>query len=141
MAANSQSRDAIRSGRVACYTIPTDALEADGTFRWNKTTLVVVHLEASGATGLGYTYADASTAQLADTLIREIATGCDPLDIPKLWMLLLGAVRNLGSEGIAAMAISAIDNAAWDLKAQLLNVPLASLLGCCRDRISVYGSG
>jgi L-alanine-DL-glutamate epimerase-like enolase superfamily enzyme len=31
-------------------------------------------------------------------------------DIPSLWPALLGAVRNLGREGTAAMAISAIDN-------------------------------
>lgn len=36
----------IRSGEVSCYTIPTDAPEADGTFRWHQTTLVAVHLHA-----------------------------------------------------------------------------------------------
>lgn len=39
------------------------------------------------------------------------------------------------------MAISAIDNALWDLRAQLLGVPLVSLIGKVRDAISVYGSG
>ena len=37
------------------YTIPTDAPEADGTFAWHETTLVVVTVEAGGQTGLGYT--------------------------------------------------------------------------------------
>lgn len=47
----------IRTLRVAAYRIPTDAPEADGTFQWNATTLVVVQIEAGGETGLGYTYA------------------------------------------------------------------------------------
>jgi L-alanine-DL-glutamate epimerase-like enolase superfamily enzyme len=50
-------------------------------------------------------------------------------------------VRNLGREGIAATAISAIDCALWDLHAKRLNVPLVTLLGQARERVPVYGSG
>jgi L-alanine-DL-glutamate epimerase-like enolase superfamily enzyme len=39
------------------------------------------------------------------------------------------------------MAISAVDNALWDLKAKLFNVPLVSLLGKVRDDFRIYGSG
>jgi L-alanine-DL-glutamate epimerase-like enolase superfamily enzyme len=39
------------------------------------------------------------------------------------------------------MAIAAVDNALWDLKARLLDVALASLLGRARDAIPAYGSG
>jgi L-alanine-DL-glutamate epimerase-like enolase superfamily enzyme len=51
------------------------------------------------------------------------------------------AVRNQGRDGIAAAAISAVDNALWDLKARLLGVSLAALLGMARDSVPVYGSG
>lgn len=131
----------IRSGEVSSYTIPTDAPEADGTFRWHQTTFVAIHLSAGDKVGFGYTYADVSTGVLARTLITEVVQGRNALDIPSLWLALVGAVRNLGREGVAAMAISAIDNAAWDLKAKLLGVPLVSLLGQVRDTIPIYGSG
>ena len=39
------------------------------------------------------------------------------------------------------MAVSAIDNALWDLKARLVDLPLVSLLGQVRSGIPVYGSG
>jgi L-alanine-DL-glutamate epimerase-like enolase superfamily enzyme len=39
------------------------------------------------------------------------------------------------------MAISAADIALWDLKARLLGVSLAGLLGRVHDGIPVYGSG
>src|SRR6185312_12189332 len=50
-------------------------------------------------------------------------------------------IRNLGRPGIASMAISAVDNALWDLKSRLLNLPLALLLGSARPETPVYGSG
>jgi L-alanine-DL-glutamate epimerase-like enolase superfamily enzyme len=47
----------------------------------------------------------------------------------------------MGETGIAAMAISAIDNALWDLRARLLDVALVDMLGAVRSGIPVYGSG
>ena len=51
------------------------------------------------------------------------------------------AVRNMGRDGLAATAISALDVALWDLKCKLLNLPLALLLGRARDAVPIYGSG
>jgi L-alanine-DL-glutamate epimerase-like enolase superfamily enzyme len=34
-----------------------------------------------------------------------------------------------------------VDSALWDLKARLLNLPLATLLGAVRQSVPVYGSG
>lgn len=39
------------------------------------------------------------------------------------------------------MAIAAVDNALWDLKGRLLDLPLATLLGAARECVSIYGSG
>jgi len=50
-------------------------------------------------------------------------------------------VRNHGRPGVAAMAMAAVDVALWDLKARLLEQPLARLLGLCRDAVPIYGSG
>jgi L-alanine-DL-glutamate epimerase-like enolase superfamily enzyme len=63
------------------------------------------------------------------------------MDVPGAAAAMAAAVRNIGRPGIAAMAISAVDIALWDLKARLLGRPLASLLGQARERVPVYGSG
>jgi L-alanine-DL-glutamate epimerase-like enolase superfamily enzyme len=42
---------------------------------------------------------------------------------------------------VAALAISAVDIALWDLKSRLLELPLSSLLGRFREAAPVYGSG
>jgi L-alanine-DL-glutamate epimerase-like enolase superfamily enzyme len=63
------------------------------------------------------------------------------LDVPGTNQAMLRACRNLGRPGVAACAISAVDVALWDLKARLLDVPLAGLLGRAHDEVPVYGSG
>jgi L-alanine-DL-glutamate epimerase-like enolase superfamily enzyme len=123
------------------YTIPTDFPEADGTASWNSTTLVVVFAEGAGGQGIGYTYSDASISALIDRTLAEVVIGQDAMDPPSAWRAMQIAVRNLGRQGLAATAISAVDIALWDLKAVLLELPLASLLGRYRDSVPIYGSG
>jgi L-alanine-DL-glutamate epimerase-like enolase superfamily enzyme len=142
MMETSQAIDsAIGEVRVAAYEIPTDRPEADGTISWDHTTLVCVHLRAGNATGLGYTYADRSTAHLIHETLGPVIAGRDALAVPAAWIAMVEAIRNLGRPGVASMAIAAVDVALWDLKARLLDLPLVTLLGAVRDRAPVYGSG
>jgi L-alanine-DL-glutamate epimerase-like enolase superfamily enzyme len=136
--------EATRIGKVAAraYTIPTDKPEADGTTAWDSTSLIVVHVEAGGKAGLGYTYADASAATLIEgTLAEVLRAEADAMDPPAAWARMQRAVRNIGRDGLAATAISALDCALWDLKAKLLGLPLCLLLGRYRDHCPIYGSG
>lgn len=131
----------IKRVRVSAFTVPTDWPEADGTFSWNKTTMVLVEVTAGGKTGIGYTYNNESTATLIHKSLSKHLEGKDAFANTEIWGALLSQVRNIGKAGVAATAISAIDTALWDLKAKLLEVPLVVLLGKCRDRIPIYGSG
>ena len=131
----------ITAGSVSLYTIPTDAPEADGTFEWTATSMVLVQLECGSIRGLGYTYADAATATAAHKLLQENVLHSDPFQHGETLQRMFRAIRNLGETGIAMMAISAIDNALWDLRARMVNLPLARLIGEVRTSIPVYGSG
>jgi L-alanine-DL-glutamate epimerase-like enolase superfamily enzyme len=126
---------------VAAYRVPTEAPESDGTLSWNSTTLVLVDIEAAGIHGLGYSYADHATATLIRDLFAPLLVGRDALATASRWSDMVGAVRNLGRDGIASMAISAVDNALWDWKAKLFGMPLCVLLGAARESIAAYGSG
>lgn len=126
---------------VSAFRIPTDLPEADGTFSWDSTTVVVVEPRAGGMRGLGFTYADEATARLIKTTLTEVVTGLDAMAVPAAWAAMVQAIRNLGRPGIASMAIAAVDSALWDLKARLLDLPLITLLGAARDGVPVYGSG
>jgi L-alanine-DL-glutamate epimerase-like enolase superfamily enzyme len=127
--------------RVSAYTIPTDAPESDGTIAWDRTTIVIVEPEAGGIRGLGYSYADATAARLIADNFLPVVLGRNAFDIASIWSSMVGSVRNIGRAGIAATAISAVDNALWDLKARLLGVSLVDLLGSSREAIPAYGSG
>jgi L-alanine-DL-glutamate epimerase-like enolase superfamily enzyme len=131
----------ITNGSVTLYTVPTDAPEADGTFAWKSTSMVLIELESGAVKALGYSYADAGTAAVADKLLEETVVGSDAFRHPETLQKILRAIRNLGETGIAMMAVSAIDNALWDLRARLAGLPLVSLLGQVRSAIPVYGSG
>lgn len=131
----------ITGAEVRVYRIPTDAPEADGTYSWDHTTMILVELASGSTKGIGYTYGDKAVATVANTLLEKVVKGEDAWRHAAILSDMRGKVRNDGETGITAMAISAIDNALWDLRARLLDVPLVNLLGRVRECFPVYGSG
>ncbi|CAA9892787.1 Enolase superfamily enzyme related to L-alanine-DL-glutamate epimerase [Candidatus Methylobacter favarea] len=125
----------------SAFRIPTATPESDGTLEWTATTLALVEARAAGTTGIGFSYADAATARLINDRLADIVVGCDALSVGYCWEAMVTEIRNLGRPGICSMAIAAVDNALWDLKARLLDLSLVSLLGQVRTSVPVYGSG
>src|SRR5947209_2014507 len=126
---------------VSVYRIPTDFPEADGTFAWDATTMVLAEAHAGGQCGIGYTYADEATGQLIKDTLIHVVCGRDVMDVPACWAAMVHEIRNLGRPGVSSMAIAAVDIALWDLKARLLDESLVTLLGAAHDAVPVYGSG
>ncbi len=131
----------IESTDAAVYVIPTDAPEADGTLAWDKTTMVLVTVRAGGERGIGWTYAAAAAGAVVTDVLADVVAGRSALDIPAAAEAMARAVRNIGRPGTAAMAISAVDVALWDLKSRLLGLPVTGLLGRALQHVPIYGSG
>ena len=75
-------------------------------------------------------------------LQRDLApflVGRDPLAVEALWDRMHRSNRH-GRAGHFMMAISAADNALWDLRGRLLGLPVFRLLGGSRARVPVYAS-
>jgi L-alanine-DL-glutamate epimerase-like enolase superfamily enzyme len=126
---------------VAAYTVPTDEPESDGTYEWDSTTIVVVEVHAGGETGLGYTYADASAAELVRSKLAPLVRASNTVLLAQVRDRAGAALRNAGRPGAGWMALSAVDVALWDLKARLLGLPLVDLLPAAHEEVPIYGSG
>lgn len=126
---------------VQVAKVPTPSPESDGTAEWGATTIVIALARAGGVTGLGYSYVDASAGTLIRDLLTEHVEGTDVMATGRAMSAMLHAIRNHGRAGVGACAISAVDIALWDLKARVLEQPLAALLGAVHDRVPIYASG
>jgi L-alanine-DL-glutamate epimerase-like enolase superfamily enzyme len=142
MTATAPAAARIEAVDVHAYEVPTSTdEESDGTLVWDSTTIVVVELRCGGHTGLGYTYCHPCAGQVIESKLADLLKEADPLMPQKAWAQMQMQARQLGHAGIAAMAISAVDVALWDLKARLLGVCLADALPRYREQVPIYGSG
>ncbi len=116
---------AIHGLDAAVYVVPTDAPEADGTLAWDETIMVLVTARAGDAQGIGWSYTAAAAQSVVTDVLAGAVVGRSALDVAGAAEAMARAVRNIGRAGIAAMAISAVDIALWDLKARLLGCPVA----------------
>jgi L-alanine-DL-glutamate epimerase-like enolase superfamily enzyme len=135
------TRTTIEQLEISSHTIPTDQPESDGTFEWDSTTIVIVQAHAGGATGIGYTYTHDAAAKLIEDKLQDAVRGCDAMEVRAAWHAMSSTLRNIGRPGLGFMALSAVDLALWDLKARLLDQPLASVLDAAHDGVPIYGSG
>jgi len=126
---------------VSVFTVPTEKPESDATLAWDATTAIVVEARGGGRVGLGYTYGEPATAGFIRRMLADVVRGRDVMAVGASWSAMVEAVRNAGRPGAVSMAIAAVDTALWDLKARVLDVSLARLLGAVRTSVPVYGSG
>lgn len=112
------------------------------TFVAKSATFVKVETD-SGHCGWGE--ADHDYPNLTAAVIREICTpqvfGQDPFDTEQLWMRMYFKGEDAGTTGLLPGAIAGVDNALWDLKGHILNLPVHKISGGHPpDKVRVYGS-
>jgi L-rhamnonate dehydratase len=80
------------------------------------------------------------TAPIIRAKLRPHMLGQDPLAYERIWDVLYRQDRH-ARKGYEMMAISAVDNALWDLRSKALGQPIYRLLGGpTRDRVDCYAS-
>ena len=100
---------------------------------------VQVHTE-TGLIGLGETWYGASTVESAiHDHFGPLLIGRDPAEIERHWQTMFRLSDHAGYGGAELRAISALDVALWDIKGQVLQLPIFEILGGgTRHRIKVY---
>jgi L-alanine-DL-glutamate epimerase-like enolase superfamily enzyme len=107
-----------------------------------RSTFVKIYTNQQGLVGLGQTHMSGKEETVAAAILQlgEQLIGRDPTAIERNWEDLYEGVRWRG--GPLTGAISAVDNASWDILGQALGQPIYKILGGpIHPRIKVYGGG
>lgn len=93
-----------------------------------------------GISGIGYGGPGASF--VIEKHLTKLLLGEDPFDVERLWDILWRSTLYYGRKGLVVHAISAVDNALWDIVGQALRTPVYKLLGgATKERIPAYCTG
>jgi L-alanine-DL-glutamate epimerase-like enolase superfamily enzyme len=137
----------IREVRTDHYVIALPTALSDsthGTIEGFELITVRVR-DAEGVQGVGYTYTVGAGGGAVHSLIaRDLAPrlrGREAERIEELWQAMWWAIHYGGRGGFAALAISAVDIALWDLRARRQRAPLWRLLGGFEPRVPCYAGG
>lgn len=129
--------------QTAILHVPLDEdLRAYGPHHVN---VVFVEMsDTNGRTGTGFTYTfgpeSAPVKSMVDDVIAPHVAGTTLTDWRETYRELRLRTRRIGRH-VFLPAISAVDIAAWDLLARILDVPLYRLLGRRENTVPIYGSG
>jgi L-alanine-DL-glutamate epimerase-like enolase superfamily enzyme len=117
-----------------------------GVGRAVKRDIVVVKVTTEGGlVGWGEAHhgrCPGAIGQLINTTLRQLVTGMDATDVVGAWSRIYQ--RQLASHGMgaaAALAMSGIDQALWDIRGKVVGWPLYRLLGGSARPIPAYAGG
>jgi L-alanine-DL-glutamate epimerase-like enolase superfamily enzyme len=124
-------------------TVPTPKPMA---LQYPQHKLVVANIATDqGIAGLGYSLvfggggAEAVLAYLER--LKPALIGEDPLYVEYLWEKMFRFDMGMRKQGVAGMALSALDIGLWDVAGKAHGKPLYKVWGAIRHRIDCYGSG
>ena len=128
------------------FPVPAEKSVRLGIGRSVKRDAVLVRVETDdGHVGWGEAHhgrCPGAIAKLLDTTMRELVLGLDANDVAGVWARVYK--MQLASHGMgaaAAMALSGLDMALWDLRCQATGWPLYRLLGGSAKPIKAYAGG
>lgn len=128
------------------FPVPADKSVRLGIGRSVKRDAVLVRVETDdGRVGWGEAHhgrCPGAVARLVDTTLRELVLGFDAHDVAGVWARVYK--MQLASHGMgaaAALALSGIDMALWDIKCQATGLPLYQMLGGSAKPIKAYAGG
>ena len=130
--------------RTAQAVIPFDPPIGIGNAELKSNGCVLVWLESDqGPVGEGLACSlNADRLGLLEQMVRSfepLVAGLDPRMSGSFTLKAGAAARSLGRMSIVALA--AIENALFDLRAKLLGLNVSRMLGACRSSLAAYHSG
>ena len=113
-----------------------------GQFEQLPSAIIAVIKTDQGITGFGMGAGGSAAVEIIDGHLKHLLMGANALNVEQLWDQMYSSGVLYGRRGVFAMALSAVDNALWDIAGKHAGQPVHELLGgASRDRIPIYQSG
>lgn len=119
----------------------------DDPLRWNyggpfeqlPSAIIAIIKTDQGITGFGMGGGGSAAVEIIDKHLKHLLINADALKVEQLWDQMYTSGVLYGRRGLFPMALSALDNALWDIVGKYAGKPLHELLGPAnRDRIPIY---
>lgn len=128
------------------FAVPAALQVSLGIGRTVKRDAVLVRIDTdAGLCGWGEAHAGRAPSVIAELLVstlRPLVLGADATDIDAVWERVYRVqLASHGTGAAAALALSGLDMALWDLKAKAAGLPLFEMLGGSAREIPAYAGG
>ena len=113
-----------------------------GPFEQLPSAVIAIIKTDQGVTGFGMGAGGGAAVEIIHGHLRHLLIGANPLQVERLWDQLYSSALFYGRRGVFAMALSAVDNALWDIAGKHAGKTVHQLLGgSAEDRIELYQTG
>lgn len=110
-----------------------------GPFEQLPSAIIAIIRTDQGITGFGMGAGGSAAVEIIDNHLRHLLLGANPLNVEQLWDQMYTSGVFYGRRGLFVMALSALDNALWDIAGKFAGLPVHQLLGSSnRDRLEIY---
>ena len=110
-----------------------------GPFEQLPSAIIAVIKTDQGITGFGMGAGGSAAVEIIDGHLSHLLLDANPLNVEQLWDQMYTSGIFYGRRGLFVMALSALDNALWDIAGKHAGLPVHELLGGAdRDTIEIY---
>jgi L-alanine-DL-glutamate epimerase-like enolase superfamily enzyme len=129
--------------RVVTCDVPLPRPIVMGELRFDSREYVLAVVETdAGVSGVGFGMTrNAPVGAMIARNVAPLVVGEDPLFIERLWHRVYDRNLTIGGRGAFMRALSAVDIALWDIKAQVAGLPIWQLLGGARSLVPISIAG
>lgn len=113
-----------------------------GPFEQLPSAIIAIIKTDQGITGFGMGAGGTAAREIIDGHLKHLLIGANALNPEQLWDQMYSSGLLYGRRGLFTMALSAVDNAVWDIVAKHANQPVYQLIGGTpRASLPLYQTG
>ncbi|MCY4660143.1 MAG: hypothetical protein OXF93_10090 [Acidobacteria bacterium] len=113
-----------------------------GPFEQLPSAIIAVVKTDQGIVGFGMGAGGSAAVEIIRGHLRHLLIGADPRNVEQLWDQMYSSALLYGRRGLFAMALSAVDNALWDIAGKHAGRAVAGMIGGWpRERLAIYQTG